>query len=286
MARGGSKGTGGGSGSGGSSGGNGKVLTPDDTGYIMDADTGIMGAWYLYADDLGSNGKPPGDCQAKGMHMDSECSTIMYAATATLSGDGFPQDTPGKMCIKGTAAKVITMGASMDYSNIFGIGMGLDFNNSGSAKMPFDLTAKKITAFKFTLSGVPMGGLRVEFPTTETEAAGHDSYYAIEGDQGRGLHRQHGGRFGDDDRAGEPRPCALRSPSPVHHAAGLQSGPRHGPPGSRGDQRHECDRRLEPLHLEPDRGRQPVSRHTTVRSKRAPPHRRGPFALSASMRFE
>jgi len=176
---GGSKGTGGGSGSGGSSGGgNEKVLTPGDTGYVMDADTGIMGAWYIYADNLGSNGKPPGNCQMKGMHPDSDCSTIMYAATATLS-EGFPQDTPGKMCIKGTAAKVINMGTSPDYSNIFGIGMGLDLNNAGmgSTKMPFDLVAKKITAFKFTLSGVPIGsGLRVEFPTTETEAAGQDSY--------------------------------------------------------------------------------------------------------------
>jgi hypothetical protein len=174
---GGSSGTGGGSGSGGSNGG--KVLTPNDTGYIMDADTGIMGAWYIYGDSLGSNGSPPGDCQAKGMHAESECSTIMYAATATLSGQGFPQDTPGKMCIKGTGAKVIKMGANDDYSNIFGIGMGLDFNNAGGAKDTFDLTAKKITAFKFTLSGVPMGNaLRVEFPTMETEAAGHDSYYA------------------------------------------------------------------------------------------------------------
>jgi hypothetical protein len=171
-------GTGGGSGSGGSSGANEKVLTPNDTGYVMDADTGIMGAWYIYGDNIGSNGSPPGDCQAKGMHADSECSTIMYAATATVA-QGFPQDTPGKMCIKGTGAKVINMGTAADYSNIFGIGMGLDFNNDGSAKNTFDLTAKKITAFKFTLSGVPLGGgLRIEFPTTETEAAGHDSYYA------------------------------------------------------------------------------------------------------------
>lgn len=173
-----SGGTGGsGPGSGGSS-GNEKVLTPNDTGYIMDADTGITGAWYIYGDSIGSTGMAPGDCQAKGMHAEAECSKVMYAATATLTGQGFPQDTLGKMCIKGVGAKVINMGTSADYSNIFGIGMGLDFNNDGSAKKEFDLTAKKITGFKFTLSGVPMGGLRVEFPTTETEAAGHDSYYA------------------------------------------------------------------------------------------------------------
>jgi hypothetical protein len=166
-------------GSGGSmGGGTDKVLVPDDTGYVMDGDTGIMGAWYIYGDGLGMTGTPPGDCQAKGMHADSDCSTIMYAATKTLPGAGFPQDMSGKMCIKGTGAKVIPYMGAPDYSNIFGIGMGLDFNNSGSAKNPFDLTAKKITAFKFTLSGVPMGNLRVEFPTTETEMAGHDSYYA------------------------------------------------------------------------------------------------------------
>jgi hypothetical protein len=174
-----SSGSGGsGSGSGGSAGGNEHALVPNDTGYIMDDVTGIMGAWYLYADNLGSNGMPPGDCQNKGMHADSECSTLMYAATATVPM-GFPQDTLGKMCIKGTAAKVINKGSAPDYSNIFGIGMGLDLNNDGTAKKEFDLTAKKITAFKFTLSGVPMGaGLRVEFPTTETEAAGNDSYFA------------------------------------------------------------------------------------------------------------
>jgi len=171
-------GSGGSTGGGGTSGG-GTTLVPDDTGYVMDADTGIMGAWYIYGDGIGMTGMPPGDCQAKGMHMDSECSTVMYAATATLAGAGFPQDTPGKMCIKGNGAKVINLMGAPDYSNIFGIGMGLDFNNSGSMKNTFDLTAKKITAFKFTLSGVPMGNLRVEFPTTETEAAGHDSYFAM-----------------------------------------------------------------------------------------------------------
>jgi hypothetical protein len=173
---GGSSGSGGTSGSGGSTGAD-KVLTPNDTGYVMDDATGVMGAWYIYGDSIGSNGMAPGDCQAKGMHMDSECSTVKYAATATVAS-GFPQDTLGKMCIKGTGAKVIMMGTTTDYSNIFGIGMGLDLNNDGSGKKEFDLTAKKITAFKFTLSGAPMG-LRVEFPTTETEAAGHDSYYAL-----------------------------------------------------------------------------------------------------------
>jgi hypothetical protein len=170
-------GTGGssGAGSGGSSGSD-KLLTPTDTGYVMDVDTGITGAWYVYADNIGKNGMPPGDCQAKGMHSEAECSKVMYAATATVAA-GFPQDTLGKMCIKGTGAKVIMMGAATDYSNIFGIGMGLDLNNDGTGKKEFDLTAKKITAFKFTLSGAPMG-LRVEIPTTETEAAGNDSYYA------------------------------------------------------------------------------------------------------------
>jgi hypothetical protein len=77
------------------------------------------------------------------------------------------------MCLSGSAAKVIGMPA--DYSNMFGIGIGLDFNNSGSGKQPYDATMHGVVAFSFTIAGVPAGGIRVEFAEPATDASG-DSY--------------------------------------------------------------------------------------------------------------
>jgi hypothetical protein len=140
---------------------------------------GINGAWYGYGDSWGTNGAPPGDCENKGNHTTAQCSTITFPLPA-MNVDGgftaspFTQTTPGTMCLSGTAAKVI--GSPPDYSNIFGIGIGLDFNNQGGVKMPYAATTNKVTGFSFHLAGVPTGGIRVEFPTSDTAAMGQDSY--------------------------------------------------------------------------------------------------------------
>lgn len=160
-----------------SGGGTGVALTPDPNGYLGPSSNslGIQGAWYGYGDDWGTNGAPPGDCESKGMHTASTCSSITFppAATASDAGDGgftssFTQATAGTMCLSGTAAKVL----GSDYTNMFGIGIGLDFNNQGGVKMPYNATANKVTGFSFNLTGVPSSGVRIELPIPATDSSG------------------------------------------------------------------------------------------------------------------
>jgi hypothetical protein len=85
--------------------------------------------------------------------------------------------TAGTMCLSGTGAKVI--GAPPDYSNIFGIGIGLDFNNQNGVKGVWNATMNHVVGFTFHLTGLtglPSGAVRVEFPTTQTDAMGSDSW--------------------------------------------------------------------------------------------------------------
>jgi hypothetical protein len=160
------------------------AITPDPGGYVAPSTNtvGIQGAYYGYGDCWGTNGAPPGDCEVKGSHSTAQCSAITFpAAPDPDAGTGdagasapYTQTTPGTMCLKGTAAKVI--GTPPDYSNIFGIGIGFDFNNQAGVKAAWDATTNHVKAFTFHLSGVPTGGVRVEFPTTDTAAMGQDSY--------------------------------------------------------------------------------------------------------------
>jgi hypothetical protein len=153
-------------------------LTPDANGYVGPTSNpiGIRGAWYGFGDGWGLNGAPPGVCETTGMHPPSACSTITFppAASASDAGDGgftstFPQSTPGTMCLSGTAAQVL----GADYTNMFGIGIGLDLNNPGGVRMPYDATANRVRGFSFTVSGIPAGvSVRVELPIPATDATG------------------------------------------------------------------------------------------------------------------
>jgi hypothetical protein len=167
---------------------NGSVLTPGPTGYVDDSATsGIVGAWYGYGDMWGTNGAPPGNCQTLGGFTADQCSTITFPMAPMLAADAgpdasavatFPPNAMGAMCLTGNAAKVIDkIGSTMaDYSDIFGIGIGLDFNNMGGTKLPWDATATHVTGFTFDITGVPAGGIRVEFPTVQTTNGFQDSY--------------------------------------------------------------------------------------------------------------
>ena len=138
---------------------------------------GIQGAWYAYGDDWGTNGAPPGDCEIKGMHAASACSSITFPPPAMASDAGgrritvprSRRSTPGTMCLSGTAAKVV----GSDYSNMFGIGIGLDFNNQAGVKMPYDASTNHVVGFSFHIAGIPAGAsVRVELPIPATDAAG------------------------------------------------------------------------------------------------------------------
>ena len=150
-------------------------IVPDANGYIGASTNslGIQGAWYAYGDDWGTNGAPPGNCETMGMHATTACSSITSPLPAMMADGGytssFPQMTPGTMCLSGTAAKVV----GGDYSNMFGIGIGLDFNNQGGVKMPYNATANNIIGFTFQISGIPTGAsVRVELPIPATAASG------------------------------------------------------------------------------------------------------------------
>jgi hypothetical protein len=163
------------------------MLVPTATGYVMDTALNIQGAWYGYGDGWGTTGMPPGVCELTGMHPTNACSAITSPLPGMSNGEGgvvatFPPSATGAMCLSGTAAKVIACAAGVsgctgsDYSNIFGIGIGLDFNNVNGVKMAYDAMANKVKGFSFSISGIPTGGIRVELPTTDTTTTGSDSY--------------------------------------------------------------------------------------------------------------
>lgn len=153
-------------------GGGGLVLMPDMNGFMDGTVAGVLGAWYSYGDSYKVATPPvagnPGDCQTAGFAV-ADCST----ATSPAFGAPFT-NTGGKMCLTGTAAVVM----NSNYSAIWGVGLGFDFNNAGTGdagatagngnKLPWDATTQKVTGFKFTVANVPTGGnMRVEFPFTE-----------------------------------------------------------------------------------------------------------------------
>jgi hypothetical protein len=166
---GGTAGTGGGS--------PGVPLTPGATGFVApDPVIMIQGSWYAYGDGLGPDGMSASSKCVMAGHTAAQCSQI----TKPTFGS-FPQDVPGSMCTEGTVAQIIDipgMAGMPDYSNIFGGGIGLDLNNPGgdaSVKGPYNAIAHGVIGISFdidTLSGIPLDGLRVEFPTMNTQDYG------------------------------------------------------------------------------------------------------------------
>jgi hypothetical protein len=160
---------------------------------------GINGSWYAYGDGWGTEGFDGGSgvagerggCELQGGFPVSDCSTITAPLPPAPAGqanidsgaargyaEGFPASSmtaPETFCLSGTAARVLVQdgGTSPDYADIWGIGMGLDFNNVDGVKAPYDALGQNVIGFQFTVSssGVfPL--LRVEFPTEETADGG------------------------------------------------------------------------------------------------------------------
>lgn len=172
----------GGSGNSGGAGGAGPSgaveLVADNTGFVNAEAVGIKGAWYAYADSIGSDGTSKGNCQTVGMHPDTECAKVESPAPGS-----FP-NTDNKLCTKGTVEAVGMLAGAPDYDNQWGAGIGLDFNNPGmgAPKAPFDAAAAGIKGVSFEIDNPPTGGLRVEFPDEATNGKsaaywGADSTY-------------------------------------------------------------------------------------------------------------
>jgi hypothetical protein len=194
---GGSGGSGGSSGTGGSTGGSSGVagfpLVSTD-GFVMDTTTGIVGAWYAYGDGVGPNANTNGDdaansdCQLKGGFPASACTAI---ATPTPGQPFTPTDVAtSQQCTAGVGAQVMNKGGSPDYSDLWGGGIALDFNNPGGdagVKGDMDLSAYKGFEFDFSVytgdksntGGIPPSAMRVNFPFTGEH--GTDSPYWMGG---------------------------------------------------------------------------------------------------------
>ena len=161
--------SGGSGGGGGTGGGSGIALVPSADGFFDGTnEAGILGAWYSYGDWY-NPAAGAGDCAVMGGFTAAECSNI----ETPVPGEPFT-NTGGKMCTKGTAAKVINMAGTTTpaYSAVWGTGIGFDLNNGGTddggtgQKLAWDATAHGITGFAFDIDTPPVGGqMRVEFPT-------------------------------------------------------------------------------------------------------------------------
>jgi hypothetical protein len=166
-------------------------LTASNTGYVMVPSVNIVGAWFAYGDGLGANGAPPGQCETNtnpGPHPMSACSSITFPPGPPADGgtNSFPPDPPnpvGTMCLSGTAAQVI--GTPPDYSNIFGIGIGFDFNDPHGTSAVYNAPMNSVIGFAFTVAGLPTGtgaAVRVEFTETATDVAPFDAWsYTLTG---------------------------------------------------------------------------------------------------------
>jgi len=175
-------GTGGSTGAGGA-GNSGLVpLTSSDTGFVQDAVSGVVGAWFAYGDSVGANANMTttdaanSDCQLKGGFPATACTQI----TTPTPGQPFvPTDlATSQQCTSGIAALVMNKGGTPDYSDLWGGGIGLDFNNPGGdagAAGVKDLSAYTGVSFDFSGDVVPPKAMRVNFPFTGEH--GTDSPY-------------------------------------------------------------------------------------------------------------
>jgi hypothetical protein len=141
---------------------------PADTG---SSPLGITGGWYAFGDGYGSNGLPPGLCETGAGFMPSQCSTITFPVPLVMDGGvplGGPDGgNPGAICVSGTAAQVIPTPQGGD---IYGIGLGLDFDDVGGTPRPYDAPAHNIVGFTFTITGIPsVGEVIAQFPTLASE---------------------------------------------------------------------------------------------------------------------
>jgi hypothetical protein len=163
-------------GSGGTGGGVGSqylYLPSTSTGFVDDPTSGVIGAWFAYGDGVGANagvgdaGTDNGDsdCVSKGGFPASACTQI----ASPTPGMPFPPTDPisSQQCTSGIAAQVMNKNGSPDYSDLWGGGIGLDFNNPGGdagVAAPLDLSAYAGVAFDFSADILPNKSMRVNFP--------------------------------------------------------------------------------------------------------------------------
>jgi hypothetical protein len=159
-------------------------LPSSPTGFVQDLTGGshVIGPWYAYGDSVGpganaTNGDDHAnsDCIKKGGFTQADCSQI---AAPTPGGVFMPTDlASSEMCTDGVASQVMNKNGSPDYSDMWGAGIMLDFNNPGGDAGPkgdLDLSGFGGISFDFSAftgptsngAGIPGGAMRVNFPFT------------------------------------------------------------------------------------------------------------------------
>jgi hypothetical protein len=153
-------------------------------------DVGVQGPWYPYGDQYGT-GSHDKVCILIGQHQPSECAQIMtpdptLMAFANTNGTMITAGTAEKVlpCVAGSQASLIPtsgcpgggMAGGYDYANMQGAGIAFDFNrdvgppDGDGLRKTWDPAAYGIIGIRFTITGLPASGIRVEFPLELTAA--------------------------------------------------------------------------------------------------------------------
>jgi hypothetical protein len=132
----------------------------------------VVGDWYAFGDGVGPNAgvadagtdDTDSDCVKNGGFSPESCTQI----TTPTPGQPFLPTDPAtnKYCTYGQAALVLNKNGSPDYADLWGGGIGLDFNpgRDGGAGGYADLSAYTGIAFDFSGNLVPFESMRVDFP--------------------------------------------------------------------------------------------------------------------------
>jgi hypothetical protein len=152
-------------------------VLPDSAGRVDVSELAVHGQWFSYGD----NYDYPKSCTKIGKHLDAACSVVV--SPAALPALNFA-NADGELCTAGSVGEAIPCGpgvlnckeGSVDFSNMWGAGIGLDFDLdvTSGVRHPLDRTAwdapaHHVAGVSFDLRWFDdgtVGGphLRVEFP--------------------------------------------------------------------------------------------------------------------------
>ena len=163
----------GGTGAGGVTGTGGFTDTGGVTGTGASSEISVVGDWYAFGDGVGSNAGlvadagsdyTDSDCVKNGGFSPESCTQI---TTPTPGQPFLPTDlATNQYCTTGVAAQVMNKDGTADYGDLWGGGIGLNFNplGDGGTAGYADLSAYIGIEFDFSGDVVPFQSMRVDFP--------------------------------------------------------------------------------------------------------------------------
>jgi hypothetical protein len=163
----------GGTGAGGVTGTGGFTDTGGVTGTGASGEISVVGDWYAFGDGVGSNAGlvadagsdyTDSDCVKNGGFSPESCTQI---TTPTPGQPFLPTDlATNQYCTTGVAAQVMNKDGTPDYGDLWGGGIGLNFNPLGDGGSAGYADLSAYTGIEFDFSGdlVPPQSMRVDFP--------------------------------------------------------------------------------------------------------------------------